>query len=228
LVILLFGPPGCGKGTQSPLISKLLGIPAISTGDMLRSEVSAGTELGKMVADIMASGGLVNDDLVSQILVSRIEQPDCRDGFLLDGYPRTLRQAEFLDEMLERKGLGCPTVLYFNAKQSVLVERLTARRQCPTCGRIYNILFKPPLKPGICDLDGTPLIRRPDDKAEVVKQRLVAYNQQTKPVIDHYKHGDFHNINADRPPAEITREIERIVAARVNEFSPVELTVRRA
>jgi adenylate kinase len=228
LVIILFGPPGCGKGTQSPLISKLLGIPSISTGDMLRAEVNAGTALGRMVADIMASGSLVHDDLVSQVLVSRVEQPDCRHGFLLDGYPRTLHQAEFLDQLLERKGLGSPTVLYFNAKHSVLVERLTARRQCPTCGRIYNILFKPPLKPGICDVDGTPLIRRPDDKAEVVKQRLVAYNQQTKPVIDYYKDGDFHNINADRPPAEITREVERIVSARVNEFSPVEFAVRRA
>jgi adenylate kinase len=228
LVILLFGPPGCGKGTQSPLISKLLGIPAISTGDMLRAEVAAGTELGKMVADIMASGGLVNDDLVSQALVSRVEQPDCRNGFLLDGFPRTVRQAEFLTELLQRKGLGDPTVLHFNAKHSVLVERLTARRQCPTCGRIYNILFKPPVKPGVCDVDGTPLVRRADDKAEVVKQRLVAYNQQTKPVIDYYKNGDFHHINADRPPAEITREVERIVGARVNELSPVELALQRA
>jgi adenylate kinase len=195
---------------------------------MLRAEVSAGTGLGNMVAEIMASGALVSDDLVSQVLVSRIEQPDCSQGFLLDGYPRTLNQAEFLDGVLERKGLGTPTVLYFDAKPSVLVERLTARRQCPTCGKIYNILFKPPLKAGICDLDGTPLIRRPDDKAEVVKQRLIAYNQQTRPVLEYYRDADFHNINADRPPAEITREIERIVAMRVNDLSPVELAVRPA
>ncbi|HET8546362.1 MAG TPA: nucleoside monophosphate kinase, partial [Bryobacteraceae bacterium] len=127
-----------------------------------------------------------------------------------------------------RRGLPCPTVLYFHAKQSVLIERLTARRQCPTCGRIYNILFKPPIKPGICDLDGTALIRRHDDRAEVVKQRLIAYNEQTKPVLDYYRDGDFHTINADRPPAEIFREIEGIVAVRVNEFSPVELVVPRA
>jgi adenylate kinase len=195
---------------------------------MLRGEVNAGTSLGKTVADIMAAGGLVSDDLVSEVLVVRLDQPDCRNGFLLDGYPRTVRQAQFLTELLRRKGLAEPTVLYFHAKQSVLVERLTARRQCPTCGRIYNILFKPPMKPGICDLDGTPLIRRADDKAEVVRQRLIAYNVQTKPVIDYYRNGDFHTINADRPPAEITREIESIVAARVNELRPVELAVQRA
>jgi adenylate kinase len=228
LVILLFGPPGCGKGTQSPQISQFLGIPAISTGDMLRAEVEAETELGKSVADIMAAGGLVSDELVSQVLVSRIEQPDCRNGFLLDGYPRTCRQAEFLDGLLERKGLPSPTILYFTAKASVLVERITSRRQCPTCGRIYNLLFKPPARSGVCDLDGTALVRRRDDTAEVVKQRLNAYNEQTRPVIDHYRSGDFHVINADRPPAEIFREIEGILAARLNELSPVELSVRRA
>ena len=228
MVILLFGPPGCGKGTQSPQITKMLGIPAISTGDMLRAEVEAGTGLGRAVADIMASGGLVNDELVSQILVSRIDQPDCRNGFLLDGYPRTCGQAEFLDRLLERKDFPLPTVFYFSAKASVLVERITSRRQCPTCGRIYNLLFKPPVKSGLCDVDGTQLIRRKDDTAEVVKQRLIAYGQQTKPVIDHYRGGDFHVINADRPPAEIFREIEAILETRVNELSPVELAVRRA
>jgi adenylate kinase len=195
---------------------------------MLRGEVAAGTELGKVAADIMAAGNLVDDELVSRILVCRIEKPDCRNGFLLDGYPRTIRQAEFLDGVVASRGFPPPTVLYFTAKQSVLVERITSRRQCPTCGRIYNILFKPPVKPGFCDVDGTPLVRRKDDSAEVVKQRLIAYNQQTKPVIDHYKDGDFHVINADRPSGEVFREISSILTTRVNELSPVELAVRRA
>ena len=225
MVILLFGPPGCGKGTQSPLISRDLGIPAISTGEILRCEVNAGTPLGKAVADILASGALVTDDLVNRLLVNRIEKPDCRNGFILDGYPRTVDQARFLDGLLARKGFPPPTVLSFVAKDSVLMERLTSRRQCPTCGRIYNLLFKPPLKANLCDVDGTPLVRRKDDTAEVVMQRLVAYNQQTRPVIDHYKSGDFHVINADRPSTEVFRDIEVILRARVPVNTPVEVGV---
>jgi adenylate kinase len=195
---------------------------------MLRAEANAGTELGKIASEIMAAGNLVDDELVSRILVCRIDKPDARNGFLLDGYPRTIRQAEFLDNQLKTRGFPPPTVLSFTAKQSVLIERITSRRQCPTCGKIYNILFKPPVRPGFCDRDGTPLVRRKDDSAEVVKQRLIAYNQQTKPVIDHYKDGDFHVINADRPSSEVFREISGIVSTRVNELSPVELAVRRA
>ena len=220
MVILLFGPPGCGKGTQSPLISNLLNIPSISTGEMLRAEVNAGTALGKTVADILAAGQLVSDELVNEILVSRISRPDCQNGFQLDGYPRTVAQARFLEDLLERRGFPPPVVFYFTAKDSVLIERITSRRQCPACGRIYNILFKPPIRPGLCDVDGTPLIRRKDDTAEVVKQRLIAYNQQTRPVIDHYKSGDFHTLNADRPPAEIFREIEVILGSRAAVRAP--------
>jgi adenylate kinase len=222
LVILLFGPPGCGKGTQSPLITELTGIPSISTGEMLRAEVSGGTALGKIAADILASGGLVGDELVNQMLVNRISQPDCKNGFQLDGYPRTVAQAEFLDQVLADAELDGPTVLYFSARDSVLIERITSRRQCPKCGRIYNLLFKPPKQENTCDVDGTALIRRKDDTAEVVKQRLEAYNEMTKPVIEHYKASGaaFHTINAERPPAEVFRDVEAILRPNSQSVAP--------
>lgn len=221
MVILLFGPPGCGKGTQSPLITNLLGIPSISTGEMLRAEVNAGTALGKIASGLLAEGKLVSDDMVNQMLVNRIDQEDCKDGFQLDGYPRTVTQAKYLDERLDERGLDAPFVFYFTAKDSVLIERITSRRQCPTCGRIYNILFKPPVKRGICDFDGTPLERRKDDKAEVVKERLLAYKQLTAPVVDHYKSGRLYHLNADRPPAEIFRDIENVLRPTVKVLTRV-------
>lgn len=214
-MILLFGPPGCGKGTQSPLITRLLNIPAISTGEMLRAEVEDQTPLGKEVQSILAAGSLVSDELVNQIVVSRISQPDCRNGFLLDGYPRTLSQAKFLDDKLAELGFPAPTVFHLATPKSVLIERISSRRQCPTCGRIYNLLFKPPLKPGICDNDGTRLVRRSDDSVEVVSARLEAYEHQTAPIMVHYAGGDYHSIPANRPPDEIYRDIEAVLKPRL-------------
>ena len=214
MVILLFGPPGCGKGTQSPSISRLLNIPAISTGEMLRSEVGAGTPLGNQVKSVLASGGLVSDELVNEIVVSRISKPDCKDGFLLDGYPRTLMQAEFLDEQLARLGYPQPTVFHLATPKSVLIERISSRRQCPTCGKIYNLLFKPPQAPETCDVDGSQLIRRADDSVEIVTARLEAYERQTAPIMVHYAGCDYHSIPANRAPAEIYLDIEAILKPR--------------
>ena len=214
-MILLFGPPGSGKGTQSPAISRLLNIPAISTGEMLRAEVEAGTPLGNQVQSILAAGSLVSDELVNDIVVSRITRPDCKNGFLLDGYPRTLAQAKFLDAQLAQLGFRPPTVFHLATPKSVLIERISSRRQCPKCGRIYNLLFKPPLKPGVCDDDGTKLIRRSDDSVEVVSARLEAYERQTAPIMVHYAGGDYHSIPANRPPAEIFRDIEVILKQRL-------------
>jgi len=216
LVILLFGPPGCGKGTQSPQISRLLNIPAISTGEMLRAEVEAGTPLGQEVQAILAAGSLVSDELVNNIVVSRIKKPDCKNGFLLDGYPRTLSQAKYLDEQLADLGFPAPTVFHLATPKSVLIERISSRRQCPTCGRIYNLLFKPPAKPGVCDNDGTKLIRRSDDSVEVVSARLEAYERLTAPIMVHYAGGDYHSVPANRPPDEIFRDIEQILKSRRN------------
>lgn len=215
MVILLFGPPGCGKGTQSPAISKLLDIPAISTGEMLRGEVGAGTPLGNQVKSILASGGLVSDELVNEIVKSRISQPDCKNGFLLDGYPRTLAQAKYLDGLLASMGFPPPTVFHLATPKSVLIERISSRRQCPVCGRIYNLLFKPPQAPETCDVDGAALIRRADDSVEVVTARLDAYEKQTAPIMVHYAGCDYHSIPANRPPAEIFQEIEAILKPRL-------------
>jgi adenylate kinase len=215
LVILLFGPPGSGKGTQSPLITRLLEIPAISTGEMLRAEVEAETPLGKQAQAILAAGQLVSDEIVNEMLVCRISKPDCKDGFLLDGYPRTLPQAIYLDGQLASLGFPAPTIFHLATPKSVLIERISSRRQCPVCGRIYNLLFKPPQKPGVCDADGAKLVRRQDDTVEVVRARLEAYEQQTAPVMVHYAGGDYHSIPANRPPAEIFRDIEAILAPRI-------------
>jgi adenylate kinase len=216
LVILLFGPPGCGKGTQSPLISQLLNIPAISTGEMLRGEVEAGTPLGLQAKEILAAGQLVKDEMVNEMLVNRISHPDCRNGFLLDGYPRTLPQAEFLDGKLAELGFPPPTVFHLATPQSVLIERISSRRQCPHCGRIYNLLFKPPKRPGICDDDGTKLVRRSDDNVDVVRARLESYERLTAPIMLHYAGGDYHSLSANRPPGEIFRDIEAVLWGRRN------------
>jgi adenylate kinase len=216
LVILLFGPPGSGKGTQSPLISKLVGVPAISTGEMLRAEVEAATPLGRKVQSILAAGSLVGDELVNDIVVSRISKPDCKNGFLLDGYPRTLTQAEYLDGVLAKLQFPPPTVFHLATPKSVLIERISSRRQCPQCGRIYNLLFKPPVKPNVCDVDGSKLVRRADDSVEVVSARLEAYERQTAPIMVHYAGGDYHSVPANRPPMEIYRDIEALLKVRMN------------
>ncbi len=215
MVILLFGPPGSGKGTQSPQITALLKIPAISTGEMLRAECEAGTPLGKIASEVLAKGHLVSDDLVNQMLIARLAKPDCRGGFLLDGYPRTVPQAVFLAAFLKELGFPPPTVIHLATPISVLVERISARRQCPKCGKIYNLLFQPPKRKGVCDLDGTSLIRRADDTVEIVRERLNSYEQLTAPVIAHYAGADYHRIPANRPPSEIYRDIEDILKPRM-------------
>lgn len=166
MVLLLFGPPGSGKGTQSGRISNWLGIPAISTGDMLREEIKAGSALGNAAKSIMTSGGLVGDDLVNRMLAQRVSAADSAHGFLLDGYPRTVEQAEYLDDLLAERRFAAPIVLHLDVPMDALVGRLTSRRQCPQCKRIYNLLQLPPRMPGVCDDDGTPLITQ--DRKSVV------------------------------------------------------------
>lgn len=211
MVFLLFGPPGSGKGTQSRMITNWLGIPSISTGDMLRGEIQAGSELGKTAQSIMTNGGLVGDDLVNQMLAQRISQPDCDNGFLLDGYPRTLEQAEFLDRLIDERGLAKPVVLHLDVPVDALVGRMTSRRQCPTCGRIYNLLHQPPKKAGICDDDGARLISRKDDQEDVVKDRIRTYEKITRPVLAHYQDRKYYQIRGDRSPAYIFEEITGIL-----------------
>ena len=211
MVLLLFGPPGSGKGTQSGRISHWLGIPAISTGDMLREEIKAGSALGKAAKSIMSSGGLVGDDLVNRMLAQRVSLPDCEHGFLLDGYPRTVDQAEYLDRVLAQQNLQSPIILHLDVPMDALVGRLTSRRQCPTCKRIYNLLHQPPKKAGICDDDGTPLITRKDDSEDVVTERIRTYDDVTRPVLAYYQDRKYYQIRGDRSPGYIFEEITGIL-----------------
>jgi adenylate kinase len=188
-----------------------LGIPAISTGDMLREEIKAGTALGKAAKSIMSSGGLVGDDLVNRMLAQRVSLPDCAHGFLLDGYPRTVEQAEYLDAVLTEQQLRAPIVLHLDVPMDALVGRLTSRRQCPTCKRIYNLLHQPPKKAGICDDDGTPLVTRKDDSEEVVSERIRTYDELTRPVLAYYQDRKYYQIRGDRSPSYIFEEITGIL-----------------
>jgi adenylate kinase len=211
VVLLLFGPPGSGKGTQSRLITNWLAIPAISTGDMLRAEIQNGTALGKAARSIMATGGLVGDDLVNKMLAQRIAQPDCESGFLLDGYPRTVQQAEYFDRLVAERGLPKPIILHLDVPLDALIGRMTSRRQCPKCGRIYNLLHQPPKKSGFCDDDGTPLDTRKDDQEDVVRERIRTYDELTRPVLAYYQDRNYHQIRGDRSPSYIFEEITGIL-----------------
>jgi adenylate kinase len=211
LIILLFGPPGSGKGTQSRRITQRLGIPAISTGEMLREEYQAGTELGLRTHSVISTGALVSDDVVNEMLLRREEQRNGSGGFLLDGYPRTLQQAGFLDALVERRGLHPLIVLHLDVRAETLIRRIGARRYCPVCHRTYNLLSQPPKRDSLCDDDGTPLLERQDDSAAVIAERLRAYEQLTGPIVNYYAGRNYFRIDGDRAPSEITAELEAIL-----------------
>jgi adenylate kinase len=217
LIILLFGPPGCGKGTQGRLIIEWLkewqgnAIPSISTGDMLRAEIGAGTPLGRETQSIMAAGGLVPDGLINDALRSRIEQPDCRRGFMLDGYPRTVEQAEYLDTLLASRSLPAPVVLHLDVPAEVLVGRMVSRRQCSQCGRMFNVLSQRPKVDGRCDDDGAPLVTRKDDREDVIRERLRTYREVTRPVVAHYPSDRYFQISGDRSASYIFEAITRVL-----------------
>ena len=215
MVVLLFGPPGCGKGTQARLVSNLLKIPSISTGEMLRAEMQAGTELGKTAQSIMTAGGLVDDGFVNELLVRRVACKDCSAGFLLDGYPRTVEQAEFLDELLCRRSSRA-VILHLDVPEDALVGRMTSRRQCPQCSRVYNLLHEPPKSAGVCDDDGTALITRKDDQEHIFRERLRTYDEVTRPVLAYYHNHDYHQIRGDRSPAYIFEEITEVLEKTLN------------
>lgn len=211
MIVLLFGAPGSGKGTQSRFISERKRIPAISTGDMLRAECSAGTPLGLAAKTILASGGLVNDDLVNAMVLNRISLPDCNSGFILDGYPRTVPQAEFLNQALRERGLPDPTVIHLDVPIAVLVKRLSSRRHCPLCGRIYNLLYQPPAREGRCDADGEALIQRNDDAEEVVRQRLEAYQRRCGALVEYYLGPNYYRVDGQCTPEKISGQIKTII-----------------
>jgi adenylate kinase len=184
ICLILFGAPGSGKGTQAKLLRETLGLPHISTGDMLRERIARKDPLGQEVESILQSGGLVGDDIVNRLVVERIEQPDCKNGFILDGYPRTVAQAEFLTERLATQGTT-PSVVYLKVDYNVIVARLAGRRQCPLCGAVYNLSTQ--AAPKVCRNDGSKLMIREDDREEVVRERLKAYERQTRPVLEFFR-----------------------------------------
>jgi len=215
--VILLGPPGAGKGTQSKQIVDHYGIPQISTGDLLRDHVGRGTELGLKAKMIMARGELVPDELMYGMVASRLREADCQRGFVLDGFPRTAAQAGWLDALLEKevfeKSEKCPpVVIQLLVDYTQLLQRLTGRRSCPTCGRLYNIHFQPPLVDELCDVDESKLVIRNDDREEVISGRFAAYETQTKLVTDYYRaQGRLVAVNADRPMKEVTAQIFGVI-----------------
>jgi len=184
--VVLLGAPGAGKGTQAKMLIEKYKIPQISTGDILRKAVADGTPLGKEAKVIMDQGGLVSDKIVLGLVEERIKQPDCKAGFILDGFPRNTAQAESLDKMLAAMGAPLNVALNIDVDMNDLLKRLTGRRTCKSCQQMYNIYFSPPKKDGICDKCGGALFQRDDDKEETIKKRLDVYQKQTAPLIDYY------------------------------------------
>ena len=213
--IVLLGPPGAGKGTQSKRIAEHYRIPQVSTGDLLREHVKQGTTLGLQVQALMAKGELVPDNLVCDIVAWRLREPDAQRGLILDGFPRTQKQAAWLDSYLKfeffasgKWAAWLPIVLRIQVDYNKLLLRITGRRTCPTCGRIYNVHSRPPLVDEICDVDGTKLVMREDDREEVIRERLDAYERQTRPVADYYEQlGRLVTIDGDQPVDEVTARI---------------------
>ena len=212
--VIFLGPPGAGKGTQAKRLSARCQVPHLSTGDMLREHVVQGTALGRQAKPIMDRGDLVPDDLVLGMVEERISRPDSAGGFVFDGFPRTLPQAEKLDEILQKRSFSSPLVVNFSVSNDTLVHRVSGRWVCSVGGEIYNIYEHPPKKPGFCDHDGGALVQRSDDLAEVVRERLVAFERQTQPLINYYRaKGDLAEVDGAASVEEVNRRLVDILAS---------------
>jgi adenylate kinase len=206
--LIFLGAPGAGKGTQAREVSREFGVPQISTGDLLRDAVEKKTALGQAAKAKMEAGELIPDEIVTAMVDMRIDEPDCKKGFLLDGFPRTLAQAESANQMFHAKKRGDPLVVDIQVDEALLLKRLTGRRTCATCGEIYNVHFTPPKKAEVCDKDGGELHHRADDNEDTIRQRLVAYEEQTSPLVEYYrKKGMLHVVDGSKEPEVIARDL---------------------
>jgi len=212
--MVFLGPPGAGKGTQSEQIIKDFGIVQVSTGDILRSAVKEGSELGKLAKEYMNEGKLVPDDIIIGIVKERLKEKDCQNGFILDGFPRTIPQAEALDKMLKDDlNISLTHVISLEVDDEKIIERLTGRRFCSQCGRVYHISFDPPEKEGICDECHTQLIQRDDDKEETIKKRLKVYHDQTEQLKDYYgKQNILTTVDGEKSPDDVYKNIKDILS----------------
>ncbi len=211
--IILLGAPGAGKGTQAQFIMHKYGIPQISTGDMLRAAVKAKTPLGLQAKELMDAGKLVTDELVIALVKERIAQPDCKNGFLLDGFPRTVPQAD----AMKAAGINVDYVLEFDVPNEVIIDRMSGRRVHSASGRVYHVKYNPPKQEGIDDITGEPLTTRKDDHEDIVKKRLVEYHELTKPLISYYQNEkqagntEYFRIDGTQPVDEVTKELQKIL-----------------
>ena len=210
--IIMLGAPGAGKGTQAKQIAAKYGIPHISTGDIFRANIKNGTELGKKAKEYMDQGLLVPDELTCDLVMDRISQEDCKDGFVLDGFPRTIPQAEALDAALEKKGDKMDYAIDIEVEDENIIRRMSGRRACLNCGATYHVVTIPPKKEGICDVCGSELVLRDDDQAETVKKRLDVYHEQTQPLIDYYKKQNIlKSVNGMEPMETVFANIVAIL-----------------
>ena len=210
--LIFLGPPGAGKGTQAKALAREWGVPQVSTGEMLRDAVKAGTPLGREAQRVMESGGLVSDDVMVGIIAERLRQPDAARGFILDGFPRTIAQAEALNRLLKDLGQGLDAVVYFDVPEAELIRRLTGRRLCRQCQTAYHLVSAPPRREGICDRCGGELYQRDDDSEPTVRHRLEVYARQTAPLLDYYRGRSLlTTVKADGDVESITRAIRRAV-----------------
>jgi adenylate kinase len=212
--LILMGPPGVGKGTQALKLREALGIPHVSTGDLLRSAVQAGTSLGREAQEYMESGRLVPDDLMGRLVAERLDRPDAAGGFLLDGFPRTVPQVEELDRQLAARSLEIDRVVALMASESEIVRRLSGRRVCPKCGALYHLESRPARSAGVCDSCGTPLVQRPDDTEDVIRERLKVYRDQTLPVLQAYRdRGILEEVDGTGDAGAVAKRLAEVVGA---------------
>jgi adenylate kinase len=213
-IVVLLGPPGSGKGTQGKLLQDMFSWPQISTGDILRDMSKSDTPLGSHIREVQASGNLVSDQVLAQVVRNRTSKSDCKEGFILDGYPRTIKQAQDLEQLAREKSKAI-RVVAVDVEEVVLFNRLTGRRSCTNCREIYNVYLKPPIREGYCDKCGSALMQREDDKPEVIKNRLEAYRKNTSPLLDYFG-SDIIVVDGQNPPEQvfedIVKQLEEVVA----------------